>query len=244
MKNQSRTWLRRISFAGSSSVAAVRKLRVASPERRLPIEAAARAQVVLEYRKRESIDLDEDDARRTAHIARAVPCGKLAHQGAEERVVVAGRKDGGHECIPGRKKHRADDRVRRALDRDPSRLRDEPEGDRLHEDRDQCRDGDRDPRQIGDENRTQERPHRGESDRREDAGWNVLEGDARKEPRRHDEPEHGDDERGYTAADDAVWATRPSRQETELGRVELDHSRIRLGPCVRTFATSDTPRSS
>src|SRR5437762_14361221 len=39
MKNQSSTWLRRISFAGSSSVAAVRKLRGASPERRLPIEA-------------------------------------------------------------------------------------------------------------------------------------------------------------------------------------------------------------
>src|SRR3989442_282887 len=97
MKNQSRTWLRPISLAGSSSVAAVRKLRGAQPARRLPIEA-----------------------RLSADVARAVPGRELADEGAEERIVVARRQHRGDERIPDRKDHRADQRVPSAIDSDPA----------------------------------------------------------------------------------------------------------------------------
>ena len=102
---------------------------------------------------RESIELDEDDARRAADVGLAAPCLELADQGAEERKVVAGRQHGGHEGIDDRKDHRTDERVHEAVDGDPADLGDEPERERLHEDRDDGRDGDRDARHVRDERR-------------------------------------------------------------------------------------------
>ena len=144
-------------------------------------------------------------------------------------MVITGREHGRQERVPDRKEHRADDRIDRPVEHHPPRARDEPEREGLHEDRRDRRDGDRDLRNVGDEHGTQERAHGGENERRGDGGGDVAKADAGQEPRRDNEREHANDERGDATTHDAPRSTSPSRKEMELGRVEADHARITLG---------------
>ena len=83
---------------------------------------ASRPKVFFEHRMRESIDLDEHDARLVGDAALAAPCLELADEGAEERMIVAGPQHGVHQRVDRRKDHRADERVDRSVIRDPSDL--------------------------------------------------------------------------------------------------------------------------
>src|SRR2546425_12314402 len=85
----------------------------ANPSRE--IRRLSRLEVVLEERMRESIDLDEDDARLLARISLPVASRELADERAEERIVIAGREPRGQERIPDREDHRTDERIHRSV---------------------------------------------------------------------------------------------------------------------------------
>ena len=179
---------------------------------------------------REPVELDEDHARLVITVALPLPSSELAHECPEERIVVAGREYGGHECVHDRKDHRPEERVHRRIDRDRTGTREEPKREALKKDRDARRNEDGDLREVGDEDRPEECSHRGENDRRDEGSCEVAQPDAGDQPRGGDEGEGGHANRCDAPADQRAGASGPAERQMELGRVEVDHDRrIRLG---------------
>ena len=179
---------------------------------------------------REPIELDEDHTRLVITVSLPLPSDELAHECAEERIVVTGREDGRHEGVHDRKGHGTEERVHRRIDRDRTGAREEPKRERLNKDGDARRNQDGDLREVRDEHGPENCSQRGENDRRDEGSCDLAQPDAGDQPRGGDEREGGHANRGDAAADERARAPGPSERQTELGRVEVDQDRrSRLG---------------
>ena len=150
---------------------------------------------------------------------------ELAHQGPEERVVVAGREHRGEERVGDREHHRADHGIRDSVDGEGSGTREETEGESLRDDRHERSEDDRDLRQIGDEDRAQQRSQRCQDEHRDECGWHVANPDPGDDPGGHHERDERDGTRRDRAAGERAKAAAPAQCETKLGPVEVDQDR-------------------
>jgi hypothetical protein len=135
-------------------------------------------------RTRKSVDLDEDDAG--AGIAPSRPArGKLAHERAEERLVVGDREDGGEERVCRGVHDRPEDGAARSVDDEAARcLRGGEQCERLKEQRRDTDERHGDPREQSDEYGSGDRRDEREFDGNENGGCPRTNADARQQPQR------------------------------------------------------------